>query len=90
MNLDSLPGTSVNCERLFSHAKFILSDTRKRTSPNLFEALLLLKVNATYWNQYSVAEAMGTLDPSAVDDDSDADSVALEGSHVVEKVEDDD
>ena len=56
----------------------------------MFEALLLLKVNATYWNQYSVAEAMGTLDPSAVDDDSDDDSVALEGSHVVEIVEDDD
>jgi hypothetical protein len=49
----------------------------------LFDALLLLKVNgAPYWNQYSVAEAMETLDPNAVDDDSDDDSVALEGSHV--------
>ena len=66
VNLDTLPGTSVNCERLFSQAKFILTDTRKRTSPNLFEALLLLKVNATYWNQFSVAEAMGTMDRSSV------------------------
>ena len=50
-------------------------------------------MNATYWNQYSVAEeeAMGTLDPNAVDDDSDNNSVALEGSHaVLEVVEDDD
>ncbi len=54
-----LPGTSVNCERLFSAAKFILSDTRKRTTPNLFEALLLLKVIRGFWNVYSVGQAMG-------------------------------
>ena len=59
MNLDMLPGTSVNCERLFSAAKFILSDTRKRTTPSLFEALLLLKVNRGFWNVYSVGQAMG-------------------------------
>ena len=59
INLEQLPGTSVNCERLFSAAKFILSDTRKRTSPTLFEALLLLKVNAESWNVFSVGEAMG-------------------------------
>jgi hypothetical protein len=29
INLDALPGTSVNCECLFSAGKFILSDTRK-------------------------------------------------------------
>ena len=59
MNLDMLPGTSVNCERLFSQAKFILSDTRKWTNPTLFEALLLLKVNASSWNLFSVGQAMG-------------------------------
>ena len=42
LNLDMHPGTSVNCERLFSNAKFILSDTRKRRTPSLFEALPLL------------------------------------------------
>jgi hypothetical protein len=40
-------------------AKFILSDTRKQTSPTLFEALLLLKVNSLYWNVYSVGQAIG-------------------------------
>ena len=59
INLQILPGTSVNCERLFSIAKFILSDTRKRTNPELFDALLLLKVNRDYWNMYSVGKAMG-------------------------------
>lgn len=59
INLEVLPGTSVNCERLFSAAKFILSDTRKRTNPTLFEALLLLKVNCEHWNVYSVGEAIG-------------------------------
>ena len=39
-NLDVIPATSVNCERLFSLAKHILTDTRKNTSPLLFEALL--------------------------------------------------
>lgn len=50
MNLDILPGTSVTCERLFSLAKHVLTDTRKRTSPALFEALMLLKVNRDLWD----------------------------------------
>ena len=47
---------SVNCERLFSAAKVILSDTRKRTSTYLFEALvLLLKVNSQHGNVHKKA-----------------------------------
>lgn len=74
INLDMLPGTSVNCERLFSAAKFILSDTRKRTSPTLFEALLLLKVNASYWNVVSVSQAM-TRSRNTIDEDVTEDNV---------------
>ena len=80
LNLDMLPGTSVNCERLFSMAKFILSDTRKRINPNLFEALLLLKVNTRFWSVYFVGEAMGltaattTATANADDDDIGSDS----------------
>jgi hypothetical protein len=67
IDLNVLPGTSVNCERLFSAAKFILSDTRKRTSPKLFEALLLLKVNRNKWNSVAVGKAMGrTVDGNVV------------------------
>ena len=59
MNLDVLAGTSVSCERLFSAAKFILTDLRKATSPSLFEAILLLKVNRSEWDVYSVGRALG-------------------------------
>lgn len=73
IDLNVLPGTSVNCERLFSLAKAVLSDTRKRTSPKLFEALVLLKVNRSFWNAYSVGQAMGRInnDSNSVDDDVD-------------------
>ena len=59
MNLDVLVGTSVSCERLFSAAKFILTDLRKSMSPTMFEAILLLKVNRCEWDVYSVGRALG-------------------------------
>ena len=78
MDLTLLPGTSVNCERLFSAAKFILSDTRKRTSPKLFEALLLLKVNKLYWNSISVSKGMRSSAGVDNDDLSDEDWLDIE------------
>ena len=54
INFDVLCGTSVECERLFSVAKNILTDTRKSTSPAVFQAILLLKVNRTEWDVYTV------------------------------------
>ena len=42
-------------------AKFILLDTRKRTSPKLFEALILLKVNRSFRNVFMVGKAMGRI-----------------------------
>jgi hypothetical protein len=59
VNLDILSGTSVSCERLFSAAKFILTDTRKSMSPSVFESILLLKVNRTEWDALSVGRSMG-------------------------------
>jgi ribosomal protein L37AE/L43A len=74
MNLDILPGTSVTCERLFSLAKHVLTDTRKRTSPALFEALMLLKVNRDLWDVFLVGKAMGrTQIPQNANNDSDSD-----------------
>ena len=58
-NFDVIPGTSINCERLFSLAKHIMTDTRKSTTPILFEVLLFLKVNYDLWDAYSVGKAMG-------------------------------
>ena len=75
INLDVLPGTSVNCERLFSLAKHILTDTRKTTSSLLFEALIFLKVNRSLWDMYDVGRAMGrTAERADVDDDNDCDT----------------
>ena len=59
VNLNVIPGTSVNCERLFSLAKNMLTDTWKCAAPLLFEALLFLKVNSHLWDVYSVGKAMG-------------------------------
>ncbi len=70
-SLDILPGTSVNCERTFSLAKHILTDTRKQTSVFLFEAFLLLKVNRQMWNEHSVGRAMGRSADYNDDDDDD-------------------
>jgi hypothetical protein len=43
---------------LFSAAKHILKDTRKSTSPAVFESILLLKVNRKEWDVSSVGRAM--------------------------------
>lgn len=55
INLDVLPGTSVNSEKL---AKDVVLNTRRTTSPRVFEALLFLKVNKTLWNVHDVGVAM--------------------------------
>ena len=64
VNLNVLAGTSVSCERLFSAAKFILTDLRKSMSPAVFEAILLLKVNRSEWDVNSVGRAMGRMAPA--------------------------
>jgi len=57
-NLDVIPSTSVNCERLFSLAKHILTDTRK--IPHRFSLKhYFFKVNRNLWDAYSVGKAMG-------------------------------
>eukprot|EP00171_Calliarthron_tuberculosum_P000083 IDg83t1 len=51
-------GSAVEVERLWSVCKYILTDHRKSTTPRLFESLIFLKVNATFWDQGLVSEAM--------------------------------
>lgn len=50
--------TSNCCERLFSEAKYIMAPHRRAMSPILFEALLYLKKNVSFWNMQTVAKAM--------------------------------
>ena len=71
VNIDVISGTSVNCERLFSLAKHILTDTRKCTAPILFEALLFLKVNSHLWDAYSIGKAMGRMHERGEDEAND-------------------
>jgi hypothetical protein len=47
------------CERLFSVAKFIRTDSRKSMSPYVFESIPLLKVNQTEWDALGVGKSMG-------------------------------
>jgi hypothetical protein len=61
IDLSILCGTSAACERLFSVAKNILTDTRKKTSPPVFEAIILLKMNRSEWDDYMIGKAMGQL-----------------------------
>jgi hypothetical protein len=61
IDLSILCGTSVACERLFSVAKNILTDTRKKTSPPVFEAIILLKMNRSKWDVYMMGKAKGRL-----------------------------
>ena len=45
-------------ERLWSLAKFVLTDERSRMTPQLFESIMFLKVNKDWWGQFEVIEAM--------------------------------
>lgn len=58
MNTNFILGSVAEVERMWSTAKNILSDKRMRMSPVLLEAILFLKLNAGYWSQDDVCEAM--------------------------------
>ena len=70
----------MDCERLFGSAKFIFSDTKKRPSPQLFKAILLLKVNSSLWNAFSVGQAIGMTANSNCDYDEDSDGESATSS----------
>ena len=42
-------GSAARAERLFSHCKYIKTETRKRLTPQLFEAVIILKSNRELW-----------------------------------------
>ena len=57
-NVDFVLGSAAEVERLWSVARYVITDLRSRLSPVMFEALLFLKVNKDYWDKYLVAEAI--------------------------------
>ncbi len=43
-------GSVAEVERVFSFAKYVLSDSRRcMTPPTFFEALMFLKINSRFW-----------------------------------------
>ena len=57
VDITFITGTSNSCERLFSAAKHVLTDTRKCMSPIMFESLIFLQKNRAMWDQFAVAAA---------------------------------
>ena len=57
-NVDFILGLAAEVDRLWSIARYVITDLRSRLSPVMFEALLFLKVNKDYWDKYLVAEAI--------------------------------
>ena len=53
-----VPGTSNKAESLFSAAKLILGDLRRRTSPLHLEMLLFLKANREFWGVKDVEKLL--------------------------------
>ncbi len=50
MNCDFVLGSTAHVERLFSVAKYVLPENRRRISPELFETIVFLKENADLWD----------------------------------------
>ena len=56
-NVDFICGSAAEVERLWSVAKYILTDNRVKLTPAMFETLLFLKTNKEYWDMATVMEA---------------------------------
>ena len=51
-------GSSAEVQRLWSTAKYVLTEERSKLKPLLFEAILFLKYNQRFWGDQLVAEAI--------------------------------
>ena len=73
INADFILGSVAEVERLWSICQFILSDTRSRLEPQLFEALVFLKVNSTLWDIHLVEDAYNTRNDRDDNEENDGD-----------------
>lgn len=58
IDLDWIPPSSCEIERLFSQAKLIHTDHRRRMLPCNLEIVLFLKMNRHRWNAWTVQQVM--------------------------------
>lgn len=59
-NYDFIARSAGKVERLWSHAKLILTDNRKLIPHIVFESILFLKFNEVFWDQDLVSRAMSS------------------------------
>jgi len=57
-NCDFILGSVAEVERLWSVCNALLSDNRKRMSPLVFESIVFLKENRSYWSQSIISKAI--------------------------------
>lgn len=69
-----LTRTSVTVERVFSHSHFILSDTHKNSTPDVFNTIVCLEVNCFHWSVHAVGKCQedtaGTVGDAVSSEDS--------------------
>lgn len=57
INCDFILGSDAEVERLWSISKYVLTESRRSMTAQLFEAIVFLKVNESFWGTQSVSEA---------------------------------
>ncbi len=59
IDFDFILGSVAEVERLWSLAKYVLTDHRRQMTPQLSEALVFLKMNHRFWDARLFIEAIG-------------------------------
>ncbi len=59
IHCDFILGSVAEVERLWSLAKYVLTDDRRQMTFQLFEALVFLEMNHRFWDARLVSEAIG-------------------------------
>lgn len=60
-NCSFIIGSVAEVERLWSIAKYILTENRGAMTPEVFESLIFLKVNSEFWDLTTVSEAIRSI-----------------------------
>jgi hypothetical protein len=66
-DLDFIPGTSCEVERLFSISRYILSYNRSAMTPTQFEKVIFLKMNKQFWDATLVSKISSSRKKPAAD-----------------------
>ena len=56
-NVDFIPGSAAEVERLWLMCQYFLTTQRAKMTPILFEAIMFLRINHEYWDIHLVVHA---------------------------------